>query len=152
MGVRPLSYVETISDATEFDAPASAVWALLIDWAAILDWMPGGYIQSLEMEGRGVGATRHLLTLNGPRLSERLDAADEASGTLELCMLAPLPWGLESYKAHGKLESLSSCRCRLTWTGTLEMPSRDEEFGRTSRILRKSYAMMFLGIRQQVES
>ncbi len=35
-----MSHVATITDAAEFDAPASEVWALLMDWAAIIDWMP----------------------------------------------------------------------------------------------------------------
>ena len=35
-----MSHVETITDTAEFNAPASAVWELLTDWAAIADWMP----------------------------------------------------------------------------------------------------------------
>jgi len=145
-----LSHVATITDAAEFDAPASEVWALLMDWAAIIDWMPDGYIQALECEGRGPGAIRHLVTGQGVHLSERLDAADAATGTLELSLVGELPWGLLSYAARGKLDELADGRSRLTWRGTLEINDNGSELDKVSRLLRKSYARMLLGIRQTV--
>jgi len=123
-----------------------------MDWAAIADWMPDGYVQSLRMEGQGLGAIRHLVTLKGLQISERLDAANEAAGVLELSLLDPLPWGLQSYRARGKIDSLSDQRCRLTWQGTMEMPDRGSEFDGVANVLRKSYAKMFEGIRQVVET
>jgi uncharacterized protein YndB with AHSA1/START domain len=147
-----LSHVETIEDTAEFAAPASRVWELLIDWAAIVDWMPDGYVQSLRMEGQGVGAIRHLLTGQGAEIAERLDYADESSGVLELSLLEPLPWGLLSYRARGKLEGITSSRSRLNWQGTLEMPERGTELDSVVRLLRKSYAKMFAGIRSVVEA
>ena len=152
IGNWPLSHKETITDAAEFDAPASAVWALLTDWAAIVDWMPDGYVQSLRMEGQGPGAIRHLVTGKGVRLAERLDKADETSGVLELSLLDPLPWGLLSYRARGNLDSISDEKSRLTWQGTLEMPQPGPESDAVTGLLRKSYAKMFLGIRNVVES
>jgi hypothetical protein len=147
-----LTHSESISATAEFAAPASRVWDLLMDWAAIIDWMPSGFIQSLEMEGEGIGAIRHLVTGKGVLVSERLDRADQLNGILELSLVEPLPWGLLSYRASGKLESLADGRSRLDWRGTLEMPERGEELDRTVRLLKKSYANMLLGIRQAVES
>ena len=147
-----MSHTETIKDAAVFDAPSSAVWALLMDWAAIVDWMPDAYVQSLRMEGQGLGAVRHLVTGNGVQLAERLEKADESSGVLELSLLDPLPWGLLSYRARGKLESISDDKSRLTWQGMLEMPEPGPESDSVVRLLRKSYAKMFLGIRRVVES
>jgi hypothetical protein len=152
IGNLPLSHTETITEVAEFDAPASAVWALLMDWAAIVDWMPDGYVKSLRMEGQGLGAIRHLVTGKGVRLAERLDEADESSGVLELSLLDPLPWGLHSYRARGKLERIAGDRSRLTWQGTLEMPEPGPESDSVARLLRKSYAKMFVGIRNAVES
>ncbi len=145
---RNMSHVVTIADATEFDAPASAVWKLLIDWAAIKDWMPAGIIQSLCLEGHGPGAIRHLVTGDGVHLSERLDKADDASGLLELSMVGPLPWGLLSYRAQGKLEGMSNNRSRLTWQGTLEMPESGPETEYVMKLLKASYVKMFQGISQ----
>ena len=104
------------------------------------------------MEGHGQGATRHLVTGKGIQLAERLDSADESTGVLELSLLDPLPWGLLSYRARGKLDVVSSNRSRLTWRGTLEMPEPGPETDKVVRLLRKSYAKMFLGIRNVVES
>ena len=147
-----MSHTETITDSTVFEASSSAVWNLLVDWAAIVEWMPDGYVQSLRMEGQGPGAIRHLVTLKGVHLSERLDVMDESSGVLELSLVGPLPWGLLSYRARGKLDSISDNRSRLTWRGTLEMPERGPEFDSVAKLLRKSYARMFLGIKSVVES
>ena len=108
-----MSRVATITEAAEFEAPASAVWALLIDWPAIADWMPGGYIRSLECEGLGLGAVSHLVTGQGVHLSERLDAADEDSGILELSLVGELPWGLLSYAARVTLDELADTSGRM---------------------------------------
>ncbi len=147
-----MSHVETITDAAEFNAPASAVWELLSDWAAIVDWMPDGYIQDLKMEGQDIGAIRHLVTLKGLEISERLDGADAAAGVLELSLIDPLPWGLLSYRARGKIDSISDKQCRLTWQGTMEMPEHGPEFDKVTSLLRKSYGKMFEGIRHVVEA
>jgi hypothetical protein len=147
-----LSHVEAIAETAVFNAPASAVWNVLIDWAAIIDWMPDGYIQGLECDGRGQGAVRHLVTGQGARLSERLDRADESSGELELSMVGPLPWGLLSYAARGTLEALPGSRTRLTWRGQLETPDNGPECQEVALMLRKSYAKMLQGIREVVES
>ena len=146
-----MSHVESITESAEFDAPASDVWELLVDWAAIIDWMPGGFIQSLQMEGHGVGAIRHLVTGKGVHISERLDKAARASGELELSMVAPLPWELLSYRARGKLDGIAHNRSRLSWCGTLEMPHQGAEFDQLVNLLRKSYANMFLGIKKTLE-
>ena len=147
-----MSHFESIEDETEFEAPASKVWELLMDWAAIVDWMPDGYVQSLRMEGQGVGAVRYLLTGQGAEIAERLDRADESTGVLELSLVEPLPWGLLSYRARGKLEEMTGKRSRLNWQGTLEMPKRGVELDSVVRLLLKSYGKMFAGIRNVVEA
>ena len=151
-----MTCVESITHAGEFNAPARVVWNTLIDWAAIIDWMPDGYIRELRMDsqcpGREPGAIRHLVTGNGVALSERLDHADEATGVLELSLVEPLPWGLLSYRARGKLDDLPDHRCRLTWSSTLEMPQPGTEADRVVKLLQKSYAKMFLGIKRRVET
>jgi hypothetical protein len=147
-----MSHTETITDSAVFEASSAAVWNLLVDWAAIVDWMPDGYIQSLRMEGKGLGAIRHLVTLKGVHLSERLDVMDESSGVLELSLIEPLPWGLVSYRARGKLDLFGENSCRLTWQGTLEMLDCGPDFDSLANLLRNSYARMFLGIKREVES
>jgi hypothetical protein len=133
-------------------APAERVWALLLDWPAIIDWMPDGYVQGVRMEGSGVGAVRHILTGKGVQLAERLDQADEAKGVLELSLVGELPWNLLSYHARGTLERQSRNSSRLHWKGTAELSETDAETGYVAKLLGTSYRKMFQGIRHIVES
>ncbi len=144
-----MSHTAAVSHTEEFDVPASSVWQLLFDWAAIVDWMPGGFIASLRLEGQGVGAIRHLVTGQGVALSERLDAADEKAGTLDLSLVGSLPWGLLSYRARGQVLSTSPNSCRLTWRGIFETPASGEQAERVAHLLGKSYANMFEGVRSE---
>lgn len=144
-----MSYIQTVSHTEEFDTSASVVWDLLTDWGGIVDWMPNNYIQSIQLEGNNVGAVRHLVTGEGVRISERLDALDYESMTLELSIVNELPWALLSYRARGKIDSISKNKCRLTWQGTLEMPESGSESVKTANLLKKSYKNMFLGIRRE---
>lgn len=137
-----------MTHSEEFDAPASEVWELLTDWAAIVDWMPEGNIQSLEMEGQGIGAIRHLRTPQGVHIAERLDAADRQRGTLDLSILEPLPWGMLSYSARGTASPVSGGGCSLTWRGTFELPAAGPEAEDLARLLKMLYTTMFTGIRQ----
>jgi hypothetical protein len=146
-----MSYIDTLTHTEIFQAPAGTVWDLLADWAGIVDWMPDNYIQSLHLEGDGVGAVRHLVTGKGVRLSERLDTLDRESGTLKLSLVNELPWGLLSYRARAELEAISESQCRLTWQGTLEMPACGPESETVTVLLKKSYENMFLGIRRETE-
>ena len=143
-----MSHIRSVTATEEFDVPAAAVWALLVDWGGIGNWMPDGYIRSLRLEGQGVGAIRHLVTGQGVQLSERLDALDETAGTLELSMVGALPWGLVSYRASVRLVRLSQHRCRLTWQGTFETADGGAQSEQMATLLSKSYAKMFLGIRR----
>jgi hypothetical protein len=145
------STLQSISEDADINAPYTAVWALLMDWGAIIDWMPEDNIRTLRMEGSGVGAIRHLITGKGVHLSERLDRADESNGVLELSLVGQLPWGLTSYRARGKVDRLPGRRSRLSWQSWFEVIERGPESTQLAKLLRHSYRMMFLGIRNRVE-
>jgi uncharacterized protein YndB with AHSA1/START domain len=148
-GQNQVSHIQSVTATEEFDTPAAAVWTLLTDWGGIVDWMPDGYIRSLRLDGRGIGAIRHLVTGKGVQISERLVGLDEKAGTLELAMVDTLPWGLLSYRASAGLVRISDNRCRLTWTGTFETADGGPRSNRIAMLLEKSYAKMFLGIRHE---
>ena len=133
-----------------FAAPAARLYGLLIDWGAIINWMPDNLIRQLRLEGSGVGAVRHLTTSAGVELAERLDAMDAAGTRITLSLLAPLPWQLLSYSATGVIDALAADRCQLTWTGNPELPDDAAEADRTVRLLRRSYQSMFLGLRHEL--
>ena len=71
---------------------------------------------------------------------------------LELSLVGTLPWGLLSYRARGKLDALPEHRCHLTWSSALEMPQAGIEADQIVKLLQKSYAKMFLGIKRRVET
>ena len=112
--------------------------------------MPHGIISSLDIEGSGVGAVRHIVTRQGVHIAERLDRADEKQGQLELSILDPLPWSMLSYKASAQLDRLGPEKSRLRWEGTFELPEDGAEADALDQFLSKSYKTMFKGIRQQL--
>jgi len=145
-----LSHKQPVSHSEVFDAPAPVVWELLSDWSGIINWMPDGYIQSLQMEGEGVGAVRHLVTGRGVTISERLDGLDEKSGRLQLTIIEPLPWGMLSYTAMAQLDDVNGDSCRLTWCGTFESLESGSTANELAALFEKSYAKMFKGIRGEM--
>jgi hypothetical protein len=145
-----VSYRRSVSHSEVFDSPASAVWQIIVDWASIVDWMPRGIIASLELEGSGVGAVRHIVTRQGVRIAERLDWADEQQGRLELSIVDPLPWSMLSYTAFAQLDERGPNNCSLRWEGRFELPEDGTEADALGRFLSKSYKTMFKGIRRQL--
>jgi hypothetical protein len=143
--------MKSLSHAEEFNAPAGAVWKLLLDWAALIDWMPDGYIRSCTWMAMPAAGRVPFATSSRARVLpyQKGRCADELSGAR---FPGTLPWGLLSYRASGKLDVLPEQRCRLTWSSTLEMPQSGIEADRVAGLLEKSYAKMFLGIRRRVEA
>jgi hypothetical protein len=144
-----VSYRRSVSHSEIFDSPASAVWCILVDWGEIVDWMPHGIISSLDIEGSGVGAVRHIVTRQGVRIAERLDRADEQQGRLELTILDPLPWSMLSYRAFAQLDARGPDGCDLRWEGQFELPDNGPDADALADFLGRSYKEMFKGIRQQ---
>ena len=112
--------------------------------------MPHGIISSLDIEGFGVGSIRHIVTREGVCIAERLDRADERQGRLELSILDPLPWSMQSYKAIAQLDQLGPEKCSLRWEGWFELQEDGQEADALGQFLSKSYKTMFKGIRQQL--
>lgn|GEM_PF-1069460 len=146
----PLGKKHTVQHSEVFDAPSPRVWALLTDWGGIVNWMPDGYIRSLRLEGRGRGAVRHLVTLRGAAVSERLDEMDEQRGLLTLSIVEPMPWGMSTYSAQARLAETEPGRCKLTWRGTFEMADSKTSPDELAVLLQKSYIRMFQGIRNEL--
>ena len=145
-----MSYRRSVNHTEVFDSPASAVWHIIEDWASIVDWMPQGIIASLELEGSGVGAIRHIVTREGVPIAERLDRADEGQGRLELSILDPLPWSMLSYTALAQLDEQGPNNCSLRWEGQFELPENGPEADALADFLEKSYRQRFKGIRRQL--
>ncbi len=106
----------------EIPAAADQVWNLLADFGGIAKWWPEGMLDKVECEGEGIGTVRHMHTLIGMVLSERLDALDRAARTIHLSIIAGLPFGIEDYAAVGRVVPTGDDACRLDWRGTYKIP------------------------------
>ena len=60
----------------EMPFPADRLWGLVADFGALGDWWPPGLVDHVDVDGEGVGMVRHIHTVVGIVLSERLDALD----------------------------------------------------------------------------
>ena len=114
--------------------------------------MPGGLITSLDIEGSGTGAVRHIVTHQGVRIAERLERADEQTGQLELSILEPLPWEMLSYSARAQLDELGPEKCFLRWEGRFELKEGGQAAEALVQLLGKSYKLMFAGLRQRLSA
>lgn len=70
----PNAELQTVAESAVVNAPPDKVWALIGPFGAM--WHP--LIAQLRLTGTGVGQLRTLETIDGKRIIERLDAADNA--------------------------------------------------------------------------
>ncbi|MFC3608822.1 SRPBCC family protein [Stutzerimonas tarimensis] len=137
----------------DFEAPATAIWELLADFADIQRWWPTDeasvQIDRVELEGEGIGLTRHIYNKGFPApVSERLDAQDPASLSYQLSIVGERPAGLTGYQATGRIEPMGDDSCRLHYRGEFTVqPGRAQE---AEAFLRGAYALMFKGLEQTV--
>jgi carbon monoxide dehydrogenase subunit G len=98
-------------------ASADRVWDLVRDFGGIGRWAAA--VESVTLEGEGVGAVRTIGLPGGLKLQERLEAIDERTRTLSYSIVGshPLPFG----------EYLSTIRlaedgdgCQVDWSSTFE--------------------------------
>ncbi len=115
------------SKIVEIPGPAAEVWRLLADFGAIEKWWPAGMLEKVVSEGEGIGMVRHMHTLIGLILSERLDGLDHETRTIRLSIIDGLPLGIEDYHAVGRVIANEENVCTLDWRGTYEIPSASSE-------------------------
>ena len=98
------------------DRPASAVWKLAADFAAIATWFPG--LTDVKVEGSGVGAVRHAAGRMGT-VSERLVAHDPAALTFSYSILAGAPMG--DHLATVKITPDGADACTVVWASRFKL-------------------------------
>jgi hypothetical protein len=144
--------VEVESHRTaEFPVSASRIWELIADFGGIGEWWPEGTLTRVEVEGEGVGMVRHMHTVVGLVLSERLDGIDPSGKRIDLSITGDLPGGISDYSAFGRVVEVAPDRCRLEWTGSYRVPSREDEAGARA-FLEGAYEMQARGLLEHVTS
>lgn len=138
-----------ITATTTFDAPASAVWALMENFGAIENWWPKDgpiTIDRVVCEGQGVGMVRHIYNHGMDKaVSERLDYLDDDNRTLILSIVGDRPGGITAYVAVGKLTEITNNQCRLDYRGYVTCAQGRE--AKVEKNILFTWERMFTGLR-----
>ena len=131
----------------DISSPIETIWQLLMDFGNIEAWWPADApidIDRVELDGSGVGMTRHIYNVGfDSPVSERLDALDLANHTLQLSIVGERPAGLLHYQATGKLTVLDDGGCRLTYDSEFIAEEGREDEARD--FLLGAYELMYIG-------
>ncbi len=132
----------------DISAPRETIWGLLMDFGNIQAWWPEDapiMIDRVELEGSGVGMTRHIFNVGfDGAVSERLDSLDLENFILQLSIVGDRPAGLLHYQAKGQLTDLDDGSCRLTYDSEFEAEEGREEEAKA--FLLGAYELMYLGM------
>ena len=132
----------------DINAPRETIWALLMDFGNIEAWWPKDApidIERVELEGSGVGMTRHIYNVGfDTAVSERLDALDADNFSLKLSIVGERPAGLLHYQATGKLTALDDGGCRLTYDSEFLAESGGDDDAKA--FLLGAYELMYQGL------
>ena len=104
-------------------ASADAVWKQLSDFGGI---KPGGAIETVSVEGEGVGMVR-TMNLSTGRVVERLGRHDSSNRTFTYAIInedSPLPFS--NYSASVVISDNGDGSSTVNWTGTFEPRGVDE--------------------------
>lgn len=130
-------------------APAGVVWGLIADFGALGDWWPPGQIESVEVEGAGIGMVRCLRSTIGIALRERLEALDDDERRIETSMTGDLPVGMCEYRATGRVIARGADACTIEWLGRCSVPDRGAAAA-GSDFVEGICALTIRGIRERV--
>lgn len=135
--------------AEDMPVAAGAVWDVIADFGSLGDWWPAGLLEGVDVEGDGIGMVRHIRTVIGLTLSERLDALDPEARQLRLSITGDLPANMAGYHATGQVFETGADSSRLEWTGRYQV-EREEDAAGARAFLEGAYATMFRGIREHL--
>jgi hypothetical protein len=96
-------------------AGADRVWDLVGDFGGIQRFSSA--IESVSVQGEGVGAVRTLTMPGGLALQERLEARDGASRTLQYAIIGTHPLPFDQYLSTIHL-SEDGDGCQIEWSST----------------------------------
>jgi hypothetical protein len=97
------------------EASAERVWDLVRDFGGIQRFSPT--IESVSLQGEGVGAVRTVTLPGGLALQERLETLDDASRTLRYAIIGSHPLPFDDYLATIRL-SEDGDGCQIEWSSS----------------------------------
>jgi hypothetical protein len=96
-------------------ASADRVWDLLRDFGGIQRFSSA--IESVSVQGEGIGAVRTLTLPGGLTLQERLEALDDASRSLSYAIVGSHPLPFDDYLSTIRL-SEDGDGCQIEWSSS----------------------------------
>jgi Polyketide cyclase / dehydrase and lipid transport len=96
-------------------ASVDRVWELIRDFGGIQRFAAA--VESVSVQGEGVGAVRTLTMPGGVTLQERLEALDDGARTLRYAIVGPHPFPFSDYLATIRL-SEDADGCQIEWSST----------------------------------
>lgn len=142
-----------ITTSHEFNYDADTLWEILADFADIQRWWPTDdpaiQIEKVELEGEGIGLTRHIYNAGFPHaISERLDYLDPTNKVYKLSMVNLIPAGITEYQATGTITPTAK-GCRLEYLSRFK--AEEQAVAGAREFLQGAYQLMFRGLEQTLE-
>jgi len=75
---------DSITSSREYDAPPERLWAIVGDFSAPQKWLPG--VADCRIERDGSSEVRHVTTVDGAQISEKLVERDDAGRRVHYAM------------------------------------------------------------------
>ena len=129
-------------------APAAKVWAFLGDFAGIGKW-GGPMLQSVTVEGSGVGAVRTIGVPGGATIQERCEALDDAGRSLTYSIVGKSPIPIRNYRSTCRVVETGANQCRVDWEGRFEPDGVPEDTAQD--LVRSIYTGAISSVRKLVE-
>ena len=129
-------------------ASADAVWELVRGFGDILKWSTGA-IESVEVEGEGIGAVRTLGLAGGSQLQEKLEAYDDDARSFSYSFTGKVLLPLDDYYATLTVVPTGGATCRVEWGSTFEPNGVSEE--QATGMVEGIYRGGIAGIKQAIE-
>ena len=104
------------SNMIVINAPADAIWQVLVDFGAADRYLAG--VVDCTAEGEGIGALRTLTSVDGSTITERLDVLDATAQRLSYALLTDTPFG--NCLTTVAVRDLGPNVAELAWSATFQ--------------------------------
>ncbi|MDE0884313.1 MAG: SRPBCC family protein [Myxococcota bacterium] len=131
-----------------FSVKPEVVWGFLREFGGILRWNSKG-IESVSVEGEGIGAVRTIGIPGGLELQEKLEAYDEGTRSFSYSFTGKPVIPLDDYYATMTVLDEGDSGCRVDWESTFEHPSMDGDAAR--ELMEGIYNAGFAALKETVE-
>lgn len=134
-----------VTETVEIMAPVDKVWATVKDFDGMTKWHPGFSSDELVSGSNGkVGAMRKLTVKDGPVITERLLAYDDAKHSYRYAITeSPLP--ITHYTSTISVKAGAGGMTKVTWSGsfkrknTSDTPPEAESDAGVTKLIRGVY-------------